>query len=387
MVTPRTLLFLGAGLVLAAAAVYFILRAASPATPEGPVDPAASTYVPSDPWLQRAYLIRPLYVRQYVAGWEAANGAIADAYLFAATGDSSLLRFHTDVHPLKDLFNGTWVDDRAWNALAELTWWDFTGRNNRLLVESAKHRYITAREEGRLSNHEGFWSWYNWPPNANVRDRIFTNSNMNHMVSVACRLFTATGDSSFLRDALKVWNGDGRIGGIEKTWYRGNGVWKGEEGLAAFGKQLPWEGTEYCSVAADLYRVTKERKYRDIIIATARRILDPKTGWVHPEDFYQLRMDGNGAFVHYLLDAYSVAPDKLADIPGKIEKMLEHVWTNNRGQSRVTLHRGADHGIRNGWNPRGGEDGYGVDGVGTLHAQTQALRAFAEYSYYRLKKR
>jgi hypothetical protein len=63
--------------------------------------------------------------------------------------------------------------------------------------------------------------------------------------------------------------------------------------------------------------------------------------------------------------------------------MLEHVWTNHRGRARVTLHRTSDHGIRNGWNPNGGEDGYGVDEVGTVHPQSQAVRAFGVYAYVR----
>ncbi|MDH7515547.1 MAG: glycoside hydrolase family 76 protein [Bacteroidota bacterium] len=346
--------------------------------------PVADVYRPSDPWVQRAYMIRDLYEKKYVPGWEAANGAIGDAYLFAVTGDSALLRFHMNVHPLTELFNGSWVDDRAWDALAELTWWEFTGRTNRLLVESARERYLSAKREGRLSNHEGFWSWYNWPPSYTA-EPVFTNSNMNQMVNVACRLYEATGDRTFLDDARKVWHGDGKTPGIEKMWYRGKGLWKGTEGPAAFGKQLPWNGAECCSIAAALYRVTNDPKYRDIAVATARRILDPKTGWVHPERFYQLHMDGNGAFVHYLFDAYSIAPDKLADVPSKVERMLEHVWSNSDGKARVTLHREADHGIRNGWNPQGGEDGYGVDGIGTLHAQSQALRAFGVFCYYRLK--
>jgi hypothetical protein len=46
----------------------------------------------------------------------------------------------------------------------------------------------------------------------------------------------------------------------------------------------------------------------------------------------------------------------------------------------VILHRTQDHGIRNGWNPHGGEDGYGVDQIGTSHAQSQAVRAFGVYA-------
>ncbi len=348
-------------------------------------DAVASTYKPEDPWLQRAYAIDALFHKVYTAGWEGANGAIGDAHLYAATGDSALLRFHHDVHPMKDLFNGTWVDDRAWACLAEMYWWDFTGRKNKALVEDAEVRYVEARMQGRMSKHEGYWSWYNWPPDSDVRDQIFTNSNMNQMVTVACWLYEATGKREYLDDALKIWNGDASAPGIEKILYKGNGRWEGARGPAAFGKQLPWEGTSYCSIGAAMYRATKDKKYKDIVVATARRIMDPATGWVDPLDFYQLQMDGNGAFVHFVLDAYMIAPDELPDIPVKIGKMLEHVWSNNNGKARVTLHRTADHGIRNGWNPTGGEDGYGVDEIGTVHAQSQAVRAFGVYCYVRHK--
>ncbi|MBL0176414.1 MAG: hypothetical protein IPP94_14315 [Ignavibacteria bacterium] len=378
-----------AGLAVLAAAILYAMAAprlfqrGADATREAGAPALPAPFVPTEKWLQRAYLLRPLFVKQYVAGWEAANGAIGDAYLYAITGDTALRRFHFVEHDLLYLFNGTWVDDRAWNALAEMYWWHVTGRTNALLVASAKNRYIEARDEGRLSNHEGYWSWYNWPPNTKQQDRVFTNSNMNQMVNVACWLYEGTGEKQFLDDALRVWNGDGKSAGIIKKFYRGKGVWKGDSGLAAFGKQLPWEGSEYCSIGASLYRVTKNPKIRQIVIATAKRILDPKTGWVHPTDFYQLRMDGNGAFVHYLMDAYEIAPDELADIPAKVEAMLEHVWTNAHGTARLTLHRETDHAIRNGWNPNGGEDGYGVDALGNQHAQTQALRAFAVFAYFK----
>jgi hypothetical protein len=62
--------------------------------------------------------------------------------------------------------------------------------------------------------------------------------------------------------------------------------------------------------------------------------------------------------------------------------MLEHVWTNHDGRAAVTLHRLTDHGIRNGWNPYGGEDGYGVGEIGTVHAQGEAARAFGVFAYY-----
>ena len=338
-------------------------------------------YHPTEKWLQRAYAIDELFHSVYTPGWEGANGAIGDAHLYAATHDSSLLRFHTADHDMRKMFNGTWVDDRAWICLAEFYWWDFTRRKNWYLVEDAKQRYLEARNQGRLSNHEGFWSWYNWPPNSGVNDRIFTNSNMNQMVSVACWLFEATGERRFLEDALLVWNGDDKYPGIEKTLYKGDGKWKGKPGLAAFGKQLPWEGTEYCSIGASLFRVTQEPKYKKIIVSTAKRIIDPANGWVDPQDYYQLHMDGNGNFVHYLLDAYQIAPDELADIPEQVGKMLEHVWTNHYGRATVTLHREYDHSIRNGWNPYGGEDGYNVDEMGTVHAQSQAVRAFGVYAY------
>ena len=116
-------------------------------------------------------------------------------------------------------------------------------------------------------------------------------------------------------------------------------------------------------------------------VATARRLMDPRTGWVDPVDFYQLRMDGNGAFVNFMLDAYLIAPDELRDLPRKVDRMLEHVWSNAGGKARVTLHRESDDGIRNGWNPSGGEQGYGVGEVGTVHAQGEAVRAFGLFAY------
>jgi hypothetical protein len=340
-------------------------------------------YQPTEKWLQRAYLVSKLYQSVYTPGWEGAYGAIGDAYLFAVTKDSALLRFHTIQHPLTSLYNGYWVDDRAWACLAELYWWDASGRTNMLLVTDASQRYIEARTAGMLSNHEGYWTWYNYPPNARVNEKIFTNSNMNQMVSVACRLYEATGDRRFLDDALRVWAGDGSSPGIEKSLYKGSGRWEGKKGLAAFGKELPWGGTEYCSIGASLYRATKDPKYKRIVVATAKRILDPGTGWVDPVDFYQVHMDGNGAFVHFLMDAYQIAPAELNDIPGKVEKMLEHVWSNHHGTAELILHREFDHGIRNGWNPQGGEDGYGVNEVGTVHAQGEATRAFCIFAYFK----
>jgi hypothetical protein len=331
--------------------------------------------------VQRTYSVHKLFRRVYSAGWEGANGAIGAAHLYAVTHDTTLVTAYRTNMNLLQMYNGTWVDDRAWICLAEMYWWHFTGRNATVWVQDARKRYLDARAEGRLSNHEGVWSWYNWPKNWKIDDKVFTNSNMNQMVSVACWLYEATKEKQFYNDAMRVWNGDSKYPGIEKTLYRGNGRWEGKPGLAAWGKQIPWEGAEYCSIGASMYRMTLDPKYKKIVVATAKRIMDPATGWVDSQDFYQLKMDGNGAFVHYILDAYLIAPDELPEIPGKIQKMLEHVWTNHNDKAKVILHRLGDDGIRNGWNPNGGEDGYFVDQVGTVHAQSQALRAFGVFAY------
>jgi hypothetical protein len=339
-----------------------------------------------DSWIDRARAVTALFHQVYTPCWEGAYGAIGDAYLFRATNDSSLLRFHMMEHDLRQMCEGTWVDDRAWVCLAEMEWWSVTGKTNMDLVMDAVRRYDEARREGRFSSHEGFWSWYNWPPGSGVNERIFTNSNMNQMVTVACKLYDATGDRRFLKDALLAWNGDGKLLGIEKRWYKGNGKWEGRLGPAAFGKELPWDGAGYCAVAAALFQSTKDEKYRKIAIATAARVMDPSSGWVDPNDFYQLHMDGNGAFVNFLLDAYALAPKQLPDLMQKIEAMLNHVWTNGHGHAGLTLHRVSDHGIRNGWNPFGGEDGYKVNEVGTVHAQGEAARAFGVFAYYFSRK-
>jgi len=330
--------------------------------------------------IQRAYAIDNLFHRIINPEWEGANGAIGDAHLYAATGDASLLQFYSNTSKLLNMHNGTWVDDRAWVCLAEMYWWDVTGRNGSEWVDDARRRYLEAKREGRMSKHEGFWSWYNYPPRMSKEINIFTNTNMNQMATVACWLYQATQDKQFLNDALVIWEGDAKTPGVEKQFYRGNGIWKGREGQAAFGKQFPWEGTGMCTIGAALYRATGKEKYRDIVIATAKRIMDPSTGWVDPVDFYQLRMDGNGAFVLFILDAYQIAPAELVDIPGKVQKMLEHVWSNNHEKSLITLHRPIDNGIRNGWNPRGGEDGYKVNEVGTVHPQSQAVLAFGVFA-------
>jgi len=341
----------------------------------------AAPYRPTEKWLQRAYAIDELFHRVYTPCWEGAYGAIGDAYLFAATRDSSLLRFHTVDHDLARMCEGTWVDDRAWVCIAEMTWWQITGKKDQHWVMDAMRRYTEARNQGRLAHAEGFWSWYNWPPTARMNERIFSNSNMNQMVSVACWLYEATGDRQYLNDALLVWNGDATYPGVEKEFYRGDGRWEGNGGLAAFGNPLPWKGAGYCSIGASLYRVTKDLKYRRIATATAKRLMNPANEWVDPIDFYQLHMDGNGAFVNAIMDAYLLAPDELSDIPAKVERMLDHVWTNAHGKARLVLHRASDDGIRNGWNPEGGEEGYHVDEVGGVHAQGEAVRAFGVFAY------
>jgi hypothetical protein len=387
--STRNLFFLRGAIVvvavlLGATLLFVAIRIPSRIAPSGmnigPA-PVASVYRPTEKWLQRAYAIDLLFHQVYTPCWEGAYGAIGDAHLFAATGDSALLRFYTVSHPLVEMCRQTWIDDQAWVCLAEMYWWRFTGKNTIAWVADAARRYTEARESGGLSHHEGFWSWYNFPPNTPGQEQIFTNSNMNQMATVACWLFEATRERRYLDDALLVWNGDQAAPGIEKTYYRGNGRWVGKAGLAAFGNPLPWMGAGYCSLAAALYRVTGEEKYRRIAAATAEHIMDPATGWVDPVDFFQIRMDGNGAFIHFLLDAYQIAPDELKDIPGKVEKSLEYVWTNGHGKATLLLHREMDHGIRNGWNGRGGEDGYRVGEVGTVHAQGEAVRAFGLYAY------
>ena len=375
-------------LVVGAGVLYFILKDSSPsssgATPQSSESSGPSGNLTG--WTERALAVSMLFHEVYTPCWEGAYGAIGDAYLFALTGDSGLYRFHVVERDLRNMCNGTWVDDQAWVCLAELKWWELTGKGNMSLVLDATRRYDEARAQGRLSSHEGFWTWYNWPPGANVGERIFTNSNMNQMATVACGLFLATGNRKYLQEALLVWNGGGGIPGIEKQWYKGEGVWSGRPGRAAFGKELPWEGLGCASLAAALFKATGEAKYKKIAAATVRRMLDPSTGWVDPTWFYQIHMDGNGAFVNFLFDVYAIAPAEIPEVHERVEKMLEHVWTNHEGRASVTLHRLTDHGIRNGWNPHGGEDGYGVGEVGTVHAQGEAARAFGVFAYFHARR-
>jgi hypothetical protein len=376
----------GIGLFVILAAAYILTKGDLFGTKDTPIvpkeiskeSPASNLFQRT---VQRAYAVDKLFHQVYNAEWEGANGAIGDAYLYAATGDKDLLSLYTNTYRLLDMHNGTWVDDRAWICLAEMYWWDMSGRKNVQWVDDTKNRYLEAKREGRLSHHEGFWSWYNYAPNMQGNFRIFTNSNMNQMATVACWLYEATHEQQFYIDAMLVWNGDTKYPGVEKQSYRGNGKWQGNEGQAAFGKQFPWEGAGMCAIGAAMFRMTGEAKYKKIAVETARRIMDPASGWIDSNDYYQLRMDGNGAFVHFILDAYQIAPDQLTEIPGKIEKMLEHVWTNHHGDAAITLHRLWDDGIRNGWNPNGGEDGYKVDEVGTVHPQSQAIRAFGVFAY------
>ena len=51
----------------------------------------------------------------------------------------------------------------------------------------------------------------------------------------------------------------------------------------------------------------------------------------------------------------------------------------------VLLHQDGDHGIRHGWNPNGGEDGFFPDGVGTVLGEGEALRGWGIVAYYEYK--
>ena len=93
-------------------------------------DSTSAAFHPTEKWLQRAYAIDELYHGRYTPCWEGAYGAIGDAYLFAATRDSSLLRFHLIDHDLQRMCTGRWVDDRAWICLAEILWWEVTNKTN-----------------------------------------------------------------------------------------------------------------------------------------------------------------------------------------------------------------------------------------------------------------
>ncbi len=200
-------------------APHFFDAAATDAPQRSVKDDPLRALKPEDAFaitVQRAYAVDKRFQEVYNGGWEAANGAIGEAFLYAATGNANLLKVYTERRKLTDMFNGTWVDDRAWICLAELYWWQFSGRTNSAWVEDAKKRYVEARSEGRLSNKEGFWSWYSWPPEAHVNDMIITNSNTNQMVTVACMLYDATHDRQFYKDAMAVWEGDRKTQGLKR---------------------------------------------------------------------------------------------------------------------------------------------------------------------------
>ena len=99
---------------------------------------------------------------------------------------------------------------------------------------------------------------------------------MNQMSLIACWIYEVTQDKKYLDDALLVWNGDNNNPGVEKQLYKGNGVWKGETGPAAFGNELPFNGASYLSIGAALYNATGDEKYKRIVIDTAKYLLDPK---------------------------------------------------------------------------------------------------------------
>ena len=334
-------------------------------------------------YIDQAEKIDGLYRMVYKPDWRGAHGLIGQAYLYKLTKDKSYLDFVTKEHEILRLDNGEWVDDVAWVSLAILHWWDATGRKNDKWFKNVKKRYDRARKSKLLLHEDGYWTWYNykkrWLFNPGKR---FTNSLMNQMVVIACWLYEVTGEKKYLDDALLVWNGDKNYPGIEKRLYKGNGIWEGKPGRAAFGAELPFNGGAYLSVGTALYRITKDEKYKKILIDTAKYLLNPKNNWVAEKYYYQKHIDGNGAFVNFLMDAYSIAPDELAEVLFKCKEMLDHVWTNNNGKSRVTLHQDIDHGIRHGWNPEGGEDGYYPDEIGTTLAQAEALRAWGVVAYY-----
>ncbi|MDD5065540.1 MAG: hypothetical protein PHF84_00700, partial [bacterium] len=318
----------------------------------------------SSKYMDQAEKIDSLFRVVYKPDWRGAYGLIGQSYLYKITKDQSYLNFIIKKNIIK-LDNGEWVDDVAWDCLAILYWWDVTGQANSEWLMNVKKRYDKARKDKLLKHDDGYWTWYNVKKRIFQFDKRFTNSNMNQMVIVACWLYRATGERKYLNDALLVWNGDNNFPGIEKKLYKGKGKWEGRPGKAAFGAELPFNGAGYLSIGSALYNATQDQKYKKIVIDTAKYILNPKNGWVEDVYFYQKYVDGNGAFVNFLMDAYSIAPNELSDVLKKCKKMLDHVWTNNYGKSKVILHREIDNGIRHGWNPYGGEDGYYPDEIGT----------------------
>lgn len=337
--------------------------------------------------------IQPKYIEQaekienhfrsvYKPDWRGAYGLMGQAYLYKLTKNKSYLDYVTKEIDLLKLSNGEWVDDVAWVCLALLHWWDATGRTNKKWLRNVINRYDKFRRKKLLTANNGYWTWYNIPKSFFQFKKRFTNSNMNQMVTVACWLYRITGGKKYLNDVLLVWEGNKDHIGIEKKLYKGNGIWKGKPGPAASGAELPFNGAGYLSIGSALYKATKNNKYKKIVIDTTKYILNPENNWVDEEHYYQKYIDGNGAFIHFLMDAYSIAPKELSFVLSRCKKMLDHVWTNNEGKAKVILHRESDHGIRHGWNPFGGEEGYFPNEIGTTLAQAEALRAWGIVSYY-----
>ena len=124
----RFVVFLMFGIVgvSALSAVLWINRNdnAAPITPSRSIS-SSRRYEPTDKWLKRASDISTKFHELSTPCREGANGAMRKAHFFAATHDSTLLRFHTAEHDMRNMSTGTWVDDRAWVCLAELFWGEF----------------------------------------------------------------------------------------------------------------------------------------------------------------------------------------------------------------------------------------------------------------------
>ncbi len=61
--------------------------------------------------VDRALMVSHRFHDVYTPCWEGAYGAIGDAYLYAATKDASLLKFHLVDHNLLNMCAGRGVDD------------------------------------------------------------------------------------------------------------------------------------------------------------------------------------------------------------------------------------------------------------------------------------
>jgi len=170
-----------------------------------------------------------------------------------------------------------------------------------------------------------------------------------------------------------VWNGM-RITRCGEKNYRGHGIWKGTK-ESGFGKQFPWMGS-MCSIRLQCSD-DRRKKYKETAVATAQRIMDPANGWwsarfLSAADGLEMAL----SFIH--IRCVSNCSGPAPDIPYKIEKMLEHVWTNHHGKQLITLHRPID-------------DASGTDGIRTrqdvtkwmnwtVHAQSEAVRAFGVFA-------